>query len=53
MALEKESEADFWEGLYHRQVEKSTSVQNALALSFRSDSPRRTEELLEVEGYGL
>ena len=54
MALEKEPEADLLESVYHGQLEKSAVMLNALiVLSFRSDSPQRAEELLEIESYGL
>ena len=43
----------FWKALYHRQLEKSTLMQNALAL-YHSDQVQqpRVEEILEVAGYG-
>ena len=53
-ALGQEPEADLVESLYHRQLGKSTLMQNALApYHFRSCSPQRVEELLEVQGHGL
>ena len=42
MALEKEPEVDLVEGLHHRQLEKWTLMQNALAL-YHSDQVHRKE----------
>ena len=42
MAPEKEPEDDLLKGLYHRQLEKSTSMQNAFAL-YHSDQSHRKE----------
>ena len=49
MALEKEPEADLLEGLFHRQLQKSTLMLNDLA----KNHPQSTEELLEFESSGL
>ena len=40
MALENEPEADLVEGLYHRQLEKWTLMQNALALDHSDQVPK-------------
>ena len=42
MALEKEPEGDLVQGLYRRQLEKSTLKQNALA-RYHSDQVHRTD----------
>ena len=48
----KQQSRKFDEALYHQQLDKSTSTQNALSLPFRPDSPRRAAELLDAESYG-
>ena len=50
-ALEKKPEDDLVKAHYHRQMAKSTSKCHS-AISFRSNSQQRAEELLEVQSCG-